>query len=284
MGKIQWRTNVFELDLTYRCTLSCPNCTRRCDILPGEGTDIPLEAVKEMLRQTRKTGHVWNHILLMGGDPTLYPKLQEVLQLLNEYKRTTQATRVSIVSNDKTAYTKGVLSMLPDWVEQRRSPKDGSTRFSTKNDEFWTMNVAPVDFPEFANFDYRRGCQQQVRCGLAYTTSGWYFCSMMVGIDRVFRLRAGVKGLSDILRPIVYTKQLDVLCRFCGRIRVGFGLKQHEFQTKEEVEMFKQNIKTYPLYSGRLVLSQSYKKAIAEKGIKLYNSTEDEKEATEESR
>lgn len=256
MSRHTWRTNVFELDITYRCTLSCPNCTRRCDLLSGVGTDLGLQSIHEVIRQTRSNQHRWNLILLMGGEPTLHPNLLEIVGLLGSIRG--PKTRIGIVSNMYTPETRRVLSTLPSWVEVRESPKDGSTRYSTKQGDFWTMNVAPIDFPEFVGFDYSNGCHQQGRCGLAYTANGWFFCSMMVGIARLFKADLAIPSLQFMLSPAIYHAQMDLLCRYCGRVRVGFELGQHKFATPEAEEAFEKNIKEYPLYSDKQILSKTY--------------------------
>ena len=63
----KFRTNVFELDITWKCNLACANCTRRCDLL-SPGPDMTPEFFEKQLYGTR---HSWNAIYIMGGEPTL---------------------------------------------------------------------------------------------------------------------------------------------------------------------------------------------------------------------
>ena len=78
------------------------------------------------------------------------------------------------------------------WIQIRIEEKTPTT-----HNGFWTVNVAPKDFPEFKHWKYRVGCEQQKTCGLQFTTNGWYGCSLMGGIDRL--LKHGGDELEEIV-------------------------------------------------------------------------------------
>jgi hypothetical protein len=110
-----------------------------------------------------------------------------------------------MVSNYTTNHIRGIVDALPPWVERRYAPKDGSTKHSTLPSKYWTMNVAPKDFPFFDGEDYSEACGQQKRCGIELATNGKYYaCPMSGGIDRIFKLDVGVSSFSELIKPEIY--------------------------------------------------------------------------------
>ena len=70
--------NVIEVELTLRCNLHCANCDR----MAPKPLDIKLDDFKNFLALDRK----WSSIRLIGGEPLLYPHIEEVFKILENYK------------------------------------------------------------------------------------------------------------------------------------------------------------------------------------------------------
>lgn len=66
------------LDVTWRCNWSCLHCFYRWDDRLHTAQDVPLETLLQKVDTARAGG--LNHVVLEGwGEPTLYPKLGELL-------------------------------------------------------------------------------------------------------------------------------------------------------------------------------------------------------------
>lgn len=266
------KSSSLELDTTYLCNLSCNSCTRRCDLLPGISEPATVKTIRDKFDEVMRIGHLFKVIFLMGGEPALYKNLDELLDFLDEYRQKTSRTRIVVVTNYTTTRVQKTIDALPKWVEIRYAPKDGSTKHSTVPQHYWTMNVAPQDFSFFDNEDYSEGCGQQKRCGIELATNGkWYACPMSGGIDRVFKLDAGVSSLAELLKPEVYGEQFRKLCALCGRFRIKYApyqLKKSKpwealFKDPKIYPAFIESFKEWPMYSGEQVLSESWRKAVA---------------------
>lgn len=260
----KFRTNVFELDITWKCNLACANCTRRCDLL-SPGPDMTPEFFEKQLYGTR---HAWNAIYIMGGEPTLHPQLNEFIDIIAAYCRKNPKCQGTLVSNCHSEKTKAILYDIcfrTQNIQVRHAAKNIATGVGARPSRFWTVNIAPRDFPEFAEHDYARGCGQQMRCGLQLTINGWYHCSMAGGIDRVF----GFGG--DTLEGTLKNPRLGLFCQFCGRLRlsyagVRYGTNEMHFSEANHL-MFSESLKQYPLRSDKQFLSPSYAEALKKGSI-----------------
>ena len=233
----------FEVDITTRCNMECPNCSRRCDLLKP-GPDMKPEFFWQQLH----TDHKWNHIFIMGGEPTLHPDLLEFVDILNTYcKYSKQYCNGIVVTN---TFNEGLLQRANEYehIFIRREPKE-------EPQGFWTLNVAPIDFPEFQEHDFSYGCRQQGRCGFQLTTDGWYSCSMEGGIDRVFNF-----GGSELSEALV-DDRFEVFCKYCGRLRLCCTTKENN-GTGFQVDRTIADISDYPIHSKEIELSKSYVEAL----------------------
>ncbi len=69
---------ILMLKVTNRCNNKCIFC---CDRKPGDKIkDINLDLVKKTIHKTKK---IVNKIHIIGGEPTFYPKLVELTELIN---------------------------------------------------------------------------------------------------------------------------------------------------------------------------------------------------------
>jgi hypothetical protein len=172
--------------------------------------------VAESLEQSRR----WEGIQVEGGEPTLHPQFEEIIHILNEYRREhIPSAWIQINTNGYSDSGQRVLSRLPQGIDVYSSEKKGPLQ-----DMHCAFNVAPVDLQEYADADFSQGCFQPAQFGLGLNRYGYYPHPTCGGIDRVFGFDIGRKNLpivKDDLRD-----QFKQLCRYCGIFRV-FSRRVH---------------------------------------------------------
>ncbi|MHC1709807.1 MAG: radical SAM protein [Methanomassiliicoccales archaeon] len=206
--------DLIEIDITYECNLRCFNCDRSCTQAPTK-EQMELGQVEKFIRESISSGRNWKRIRVMGGEPFLHPKVIEILERLDEYRRElSPSTLIEIVTN---GFGDDVVSKYPDVPEgiiiHNTNKKD---RFQKKFEPF---NLAPADDESFNTAEYTKGCWITEECGLGLGPYGYYQCAVAAGIDRVFGYDIGCKSLPGF--DELFLEHKRVLCRLCGHFRSG---------------------------------------------------------------
>lgn len=262
----RFKTSAIELDITQRCNLRCNNCTRRCDLFKGQGSDISVDSIAHFTEESQRVAHPWLRIFLMGGEPTLHPNLLDIVRVLLDYKkRANPAVILCLVSNCFAQESREIT----DEVESMGCEVRRSVKTKELTTDFWTMNVAPMDFAEFDGVDYGVGCGQQIRCGLErYIDGKYYGCAMAGGIDRAFQFGVGKDTLAEILKEEVRREQFQVLCGLCGRFRIRYWLRpsgkplETDFTHPDKRTMFQHSLIEYPHKSNKRILSKTWEEIV----------------------
>lgn len=202
------------IDLTMKCNLSCGNCNRAVGLAPSEES-MSVEQVARFVRESVDENWGWRRILLAGGEPTLHPRLGDVLETLAAYKKVSPDCYIGIVTNGCGERVRGMLSSLPDWVGVVNSEKASGVQ------RFHTFNVAPIDIEPLRNDDFSRGCFTIEYCGMALTRYGYYCCAPASAVDRVFGFDLGLKSL-PAATDAALKDQLRRLCRYCGHYKYNY--------------------------------------------------------------
>lgn len=79
-----------QIIITNKCKYKCGGCTQHCDIFRNrkdELWDIPLDQLEMNLETVIHPIRQWKrrHVLLFGGEPTVHPKFQQILELAASY-------------------------------------------------------------------------------------------------------------------------------------------------------------------------------------------------------
>ncbi len=199
--------SLVEIDVTWACNLRCFNCNRSCEQAPtGEG--MALEDVTRFVDESLERGKRWERIRVLGGEPTLHPRFDEILAELVRYRAAVPEVEIVLVTNGHGDKVRAALARVPRGITVENTDKQGQVQ------PFMSFNVAPVDVPAYADADFTNGCWVTQGCGVGLTPRGWYPCAVAGGIDRIFGL--------DLARPNLPADeddmhdQLDALCRLCG--------------------------------------------------------------------
>jgi hypothetical protein len=206
-------SDLVEIDLTSLCNLRCNNCNRSSAQAP-EAVHIDVKAIREFVDDSLAEGRRWARIRLLGGEPTLHPQFNAILEELLRYKAVYPESSLEVVTNGHGRKVQAVIDSLPPSVYVENSSKTGVVQPG-----FRPFNMAPQDSIAYLGADYRNGCSIASTCGLGLTAQGYYPCAVAGGIDRVLGLRRGrtrLPPLEDEMRDL-----MDVACRLCGRFRDG---------------------------------------------------------------
>ena len=206
---VQYRRSLrkIEIDITYACNLSCPNCNRSCTQAPT-GERMTVEQIDFFLKESIASGIKWDRIRLLGGEPTLHPHFHRIIQLLLEYReRFSKDTCIEVSTHGYGTKVEQALSQISHpAIRICNSRKRADTP-----PLFEPFNVAPRDLKRYVNADFRNGCWVIDSCGTGLSGSGFYPCAVAAGIDRIMGWDIGRKSL-----PADDDSMQDLLSRFCS--------------------------------------------------------------------
>lgn len=205
--------DMIEIDITYLCNLHCLNCNRSVT-QAREAMHMPLEQVTSFVDQSIERGKRWRRIRVLGGEPTLHPRFDEVMRELLRYKAAVPSTIIEVVTNGYGARVKNTLSKLPPELMI-----DNTRKESPIQPTFGPFNMAPIDDRRYRGSAFANGCAVLEDCGMGLTPMGYYPCAVAGGIDRILRDDIGVKDLPTDDDDM--TKAAERLCGLCGRFRDG---------------------------------------------------------------
>jgi|WetSurMetagenome_2_1015567.scaffolds.fasta_scaffold31939_3 hypothetical protein len=204
-----------DLDITWECNLKCFHCNRSCRQAPT-GEMMTIGQVRQFLEETRQRKVQWRKIQLIGGEPTLHPDFETILQMMLEFrKRRSPNTDIMVTSNGFGERVSQILSRIPPGVTVHNTMKT-----SRNQDDFIPYNLAPCDSLEYARADFRNACCVTRDAGIGLTPYGYYPCVGSGAIDRIFGFDCGRKTLPDSGDGM--EKDLTRFCSLCGFFRLNY--------------------------------------------------------------
>lgn len=157
-----------EMEITLRCNAVCPSCSRHSHYgLYDESSDVTMEQVDRFCQEVKEHGNV-EMIWVMGGEPTVHPKLANILYLLLKLDIT-----IVLVTN-------GILP-LPVIYENEPLNYQIDIRSPEKGKDHRCMFVAPLDTGQEL-----KECPVPEDCGVSWGAYGWYPCGAGGAICRLF--------------------------------------------------------------------------------------------------
>ncbi len=201
-------TDSIEIDITYKCNLSCQNCNRSCSQAPTEES-MTIEQIQDFLKQSIEKNIKWHKISLVGGEPLVHPNIFEIINLILDYKNHfSRKTKIYLVTN---GILEEKLKLVPQDIIIINSNK------KTFVSKFVSFNIAPIDLDEYKNKDFRNGCQILKYCGMGLNNSGYYPCAVAGGIDRIFKMNKGRSNIPE--KNDLMLDELNIFCRLCGHFK-----------------------------------------------------------------
>ncbi len=185
-----------ELNVTLACQAGCANCDRLCDKFLDRTEHMELGQVAEFLSQARRAGGVAK-VRVLGGEPTLHPQIEDILDLLEGGLDERVIGRVELGTN----------CLTPDWTEiARRHPQVDWQRSPLRRKKHLPFVWAPLDL----GLTGTAPCRHPVQCGFSLDSRGWLPCSPAIAISRLFfdgkhyrqEMPAGIPWGQDELCPL----------------------------------------------------------------------------------
>lgn len=214
-----------EIILTYACNRKCLNCEAMVRQAPSNEV-MTVEQIEKFVKQSIEKDVRWKNIRLLGGEPTLHPNIEKIVQILLEYKEQySKDCNITVVSNGSGEFVNSVLDRLESKydIEIQNSNKISDIQIG-----FSPVNQAPIDMKEYKNMDFTKGCWIPTVCGIALDMNGFYPCSASAAIARVSGNDIGRKEVptsNDNMEDIFQST-----CCLCGHY---YNEINNEF-TKEE--------------------------------------------------
>lgn len=203
------------LDITYACNLKCVKCNRSCRHAPSDEF-MTLSQVERFIRESFDQKRKWRQIWIEGGEPTLHPDIDLILDILIDYKRMySPLLKIQLNSNGFGDETIRKLERIGKRIKIYSSEKN-----SPDVKDFCAFNVAPCDFETFKDTDFSMGCYLPSFHGLCLNMNGYYHCTCAGGIDRVLGLDIGFKKLPG-REDRWWERQMSAFCRYCGHFSVN---------------------------------------------------------------
>lgn len=130
-------TTLIEIDITYLCNLRCNNCNRSSAQAP-EASHISLDDIRQFVDESINKDRNWERIRLLGGEPTLHPDFQNIINEMERYLEYNPTTLIEVVSNGYSSKVQRILSQIPDSIQIENSSKNNNIQPS-----FGPFNLAP---------------------------------------------------------------------------------------------------------------------------------------------
>jgi len=170
---------------------------------------MSVEQIEKFVEESKNQGRRWELIRILGGEPTLHPQVMDILAQLVDYKRDySPNTIIHLYTNGLGPEVNSVLVKIPEEIRIINSKKTSVAQ------QFYSINVAPLDEEVYKNLNYLNGCHVTTFCGIGLTRYGYYQCEIAGSIDRTFGFDIGRKELPPSTDEMF--DLFEVFCRYCG--------------------------------------------------------------------
>lgn len=228
-----WLNRSLELQILLACNWSCTACDALSQFhgvsFVKRGT-MTLGQIEHFVAEMREANAYFGRIRIMGGEPSLHPKLLDIVQLLDtQLVQHGHVGRLELITNgshpEKLLPLRGLVRV----------------RVSDEQDKQKHHTATLVHTPQALGYTGKR-CSSPEHCGWSLSCYGYAPCSAGAGIMRLRDL-VGQHGLMSL--PVVKGTennwpQLQSLCDLCyhglkdeHKIKCGTGQQpgQHELNT-----------------------------------------------------
>ena len=91
--------NRIELIVTYRCNRRCYNCEAMVRQAPSNEI-MEINQIQKFVDESIQKQYKWDNIRVLGGEPTLHPNIEKIIEILENYRKNYNKNMViTIVTN-----------------------------------------------------------------------------------------------------------------------------------------------------------------------------------------
>jgi len=205
-----WRPTGLLVDITEKCNLSCPHCCKLCDQTDSDA-HLDVDVFQRLLDESAELDYDWKLFSLFGGEPTMHPKLWDLIERLEQYAKEYPNTCYRVVSNCVGPAAAAFLRDKPAWIFV---PDYGDA--SARRKRHISFLKAPCDVGRYTDAQYAQGCYRPYNCGAGFDVHGrFHVCTVGTTIARAHCPGLGYDSLADLLKADP-REDLVKCCRYCG--------------------------------------------------------------------
>ena len=208
------RLGLLKVNITYVCDRGCLSCNRACRLAPSKHKeDLSPASLKEMLDESASTNKFWSSIVLTGGEPSMHPRFQELVDVLMEYKHASNPT----LSAEVYTYHHPIFYQEVEDAKKRHPDLviTDTMKITPVTYHATAHYMAPLDDPKYGPDHQYTGCKRGVLCGLCKDYKGIWCCPQAAGIGRIFGVDVAHKNLKNITLDSM-SDMYKVVCKYCG--------------------------------------------------------------------
>ena len=193
-----------EIDITTKCNCQCVSCDRRCTQALDD-RHMPVAILEQFVSDSAAVKYPWDTIAVLGGEPTLHPEVERIVDLLSNYVKTSRPEcELSLVTNATGRDVQGTISKIAGKIDIVRRPKQTWTEW------FNNVDIAPIDVTGNVS-----SCHIVRDCGVGFSSRGFFPCGPAAAIARVLNMESQIKRVLDIARDLL-EKTMPFFCQYCG--------------------------------------------------------------------
>lgn len=185
-----------EIDITESCNLSCKSCVRGCDKFKSNRM-MNVDSITRFVNESIDLNYNWSRIGIMGGEPTIHPNLDQIIDELYRYHEFNPTCHFWTRSNGIVKYN------FPSWVEYQLN-EDHSYHHA--------FYISPIDVGYPMD---KRTCHVLYDCGLMYSVNGYMPCCNSNVHVRALNLFDGVQSLKNVSYESMM-RLCKMYCKHCG--------------------------------------------------------------------
>ena len=217
-----------ELEINVACDLACFACDRFSDVTTAP--NMTVDQVRLFINESLELGWRWERIRLLGGEPTIHPQFDKMIEELLRYRKEFPDVFLQVLTNGH-----GKARKYREWLEGLNISLHAEAK--TKGvTPLWFNNtrITPVDrdpdvgaVPPCSIFGVRG-------CGIGLTRHGYFLDGAGAAVARVAGHDVGIMRLKDVTWDAMM-EQSAVLCRHCGHWNPFVGMVSQQVTETGEV-------------------------------------------------
>lgn len=231
-------TNLAQICVTERCTLKCKKCAHACHLVDINSEDMPFEDAKKSADSFFKVFDFVGEFVLIGGEPFLYKRLNEIIAYIGEKYRsqidlftiTTNGTIIPSLDTLNVCKQYGVTIRVSDY-------SDSLPKLKTQYDSFYKAidNLEYIvwktekdsSWYDYGFFEVNINNSEQIQrnfdsCGVTcreINGDKYYYCVMAHTVSKNSKANLGE---NDYYLIDTTTDKLELLEFECGYSEKGY--------------------------------------------------------------